>query len=245
MKNILSNVSKIFNYFHHFHPEVALRYLPLVRMLNKDPHLKTILEIGSGGLGIAPYLKKPVTGVDTDFLPPYDPLLTKIKGSAVKLPLKNNSYDAVICVDMLEHISEGDRDKAIREMLRVARKKMIIAFPSGREAAAEDKYLSAYYLSKFGSEYPFLKEHLKYGLPDVKSICGIILKQAEMIGKKVLLQIRGNENIYLHRFLLKGFMTKSRIIDFIFRKAFLVLIPVFRLLNMEPNYRKIVIIDII
>lgn len=41
-----------FGYFYRWHPEVALRYLPIVDQIQKLERKLNILDIGSGGLGI-------------------------------------------------------------------------------------------------------------------------------------------------------------------------------------------------
>lgn len=45
-----------------------------------------------------------------------------------KLPFRDNSFDTVVCSDVLEHI--GSHKQAINELLRVARKKVIITVPA-------------------------------------------------------------------------------------------------------------------
>lgn len=42
----------------------------------------------------------------------------------------NNSYDAIICLDVLEHLELSESMKTIDEMKRIARKKVIIYTPS-------------------------------------------------------------------------------------------------------------------
>ena len=79
-----------FNFFYRWHPEVALRYLPIVKRIKqykkelKKKELK-ILEVGSGSLGMAPYLKMPVTGLDVDFSGPKLSLLKPAQGKATKI----------------------------------------------------------------------------------------------------------------------------------------------------------------
>ncbi len=53
--NILNNCQLL----NRWHPEVAIRYLPIVKQL-KATSLSSgsMLEVGSGWLGIAPYLVK-------------------------------------------------------------------------------------------------------------------------------------------------------------------------------------------
>ncbi len=156
MNEFIAKISGLW-FFYRWHPEVALRYLHIVEEIKKKDKNMKILEVGSGGLGIAPYLKRPVTGVDTKFDPPFHPLLKKVKASALKMPFKNNSYDIVLSVDMLEHMSKKDRIKAINEMFRIARRKVIIAVPCGKAAYEQDILLDEYYKRYLGNQFHFLK----------------------------------------------------------------------------------------
>ncbi len=56
------------------------------------------------------------------------PNLTFKEGSIYELPYKNNSFDLVICTEVLEHLE--DPTKALKEMLRVSRKYLIISVPN-------------------------------------------------------------------------------------------------------------------
>lgn len=231
--------------FYRWHPEVALRYLPIVDAINKLGKDITILEIGSGGLGITPYLKRDVTGVDIDFQPPYHRFLKMIKASATNLPLKDSSFEIALCVDTLEHLSQTKRKKAISEMLRIARKKVIIALPCGKDSTNEDILLAEFSKKHSGKILPFLQEHLKYRLPEKEEIIEMIESGANKYNKEVKITIRGNESIFLHRFLLKGYMVNNFWVDFFFRKILLLAISIMRLFNKEPTYRKIFFVDII
>src|SRR5437868_4730302 len=98
MKNILHSVEKLMGVY-RWHPKIALRYLPIVAEIQKTGFKNpSVLEIGSGSLGIAPYLKQEITGVDIDFSGPQFPLVKQVKASAVKLPFKDNSFDFVVCI---------------------------------------------------------------------------------------------------------------------------------------------------
>lgn len=227
-------------YLWRWHPKVALRYLPIIQKIKReDLYKQPILEIGSGSLGIAPYLGKKVTGVDIDFSGPQIDLLTKVRGSAVKLPITNQSFKTVLMVDVLEHLPMKLRLRAIAESIRVTKDLLIIATPCGNHAYEEDLYLSKYYEKVHGEQFPFYKEHIKYGLPTLQFMNATIRKVAEKSKRKITIEVEGNINLTLHRFLMKGWMTRNFIIDVIFRKLFLLFIPVMRELNYEPTYRKI------
>ena len=91
---VKKNLKKISDkYFWGQHPEAALRYAPVVNEIRKRRLLDSkILEIGSGSLGITPYLKKKIDGVDINFSGPESGNLRKIEGEAKQLTFPNNSY---------------------------------------------------------------------------------------------------------------------------------------------------------
>lgn len=223
-----------------WHPKVALRYLPIIRKIKQLGLIKgSILEIGSGSLGITPYLGRPVVGLDINFSGPQIEFLTKVKGSAINIPFKDRSFDIVLMVDVLEHLEPNKRKKAIIEAIRVARKLLVISFPSGKKALEEDNFLSNDYKKIYGGPFPFYQEHLQYGFPQVKQVNDTITNEVKLSERKVNIKIEGNVNLGIHRFLMKGWITKNIFIDIIFRKLFLLLIPIFLFFNKEPTYRKI------
>ncbi len=237
------------SFFYRWHPEVALRYLPIISEINKFPGNQDILEIGSGGLGIAPYLRKPLTGVDLEFEPPYHPKLRKVKASALKLPFADSSFDIVLTADMLEHLPKSERQIALCEMLRVAKDRVIIAVPCGREAYQQDKKLDKEYQEKYHRRYHFLEEHLKgntgEGLPEEEEIYDTILSSAKNLKKKIEIRILDNENLKLRQFLMRGWISDNIFANIFFRKILLLALPLMRTMNKKPVYRQIFICQLI
>lgn len=227
-----------FSRFWRWHPKIALRYLPIVDEINSlRSGDYTVLEIGSGSLGIAPYLNHQVTGIDVDFSGPSFPLLKPIKGDAKKLPFKNNSFDFIVCVDVLEHINPIEREKVIAETFRVAKRAVFIGVPCGKVAEQQDEALHKEYKKRFSKDYSFLKEQIDYGLPDKTSMIELINNAAKKLNRSIRLTTYGNLNISVRKFLMYGWMTKNIVVDILFRKVFLLLIPILRLCNWEPTYR--------
>ncbi|MDP3733279.1 MAG: class I SAM-dependent methyltransferase, partial [Candidatus Daviesbacteria bacterium] len=50
------------------------------------------------------------------------------QGSVYDLPYKDNSFDLIICTEVLEHLEEPT--KALREILRVSKKYLIVSVPN-------------------------------------------------------------------------------------------------------------------
>lgn len=244
IKNELIAKLSGFWFYYRWHPAIALRYLPIVREINNSKVQKTVLEVGSGGLGIAPYLRREITGVDIDFQPPYHPYLNRIKADASKLPFSADSFDVVISSDMLEHLNKKDRENAISEMIRVAKDKVIIGVPCGSEAYKQDQYLDSLYQALKNKRYHFLEEQITLGLPDKKEISDTIFKSAKLHNKSIKLKIKGNENLGLRQYLMKGWMNSNIIANLFYRKLMLLFLPLMKNMNQEPVYRQIFFIDI-
>lgn len=233
-----------FWFFERWHPEVALRYLPAVTEINRFRRKIKVLEVGSGGLGIGPYLKREITGVDPQFQPPFSQYLKRVIGSAIHLPFGNNTYDVVVSLDMLEHLKNKERIKAIREMIRVAKGKLIIGVPCGKKAYDQDLLLDHLYRQIHRKNYPYLEEQLANGLPEKEDIRDTIVISAKQQHKHIRIDIKGNENLRLRGFLMHGFISNNILVHIIFRKIMLFFLPVLRYLNQEPVYRQIFIVDI-
>lgn len=94
---------------------------------------QNILDVGVGNGLMFKYLKKKVsyTGLDisakmlieskkraSQYSIPFYP----IKGNAIKLPFKDNSFDSTICIDTLHHIPPELIYKVVDEIIRVTKK---------------------------------------------------------------------------------------------------------------------------
>ncbi len=183
---------------------------------------------------------RPITGVDVNFDGPQTDLLTKIKADATRIPLPDKSFDVVIMIDVLEHVPQPIRSKIIKEGLRLAKKLLVVAAPEGNEAKQEDSYLASYYRKIFGRNFSYYDEHIKYGIPTQNWIEENVKKIAKESNQVARVESENNTPINLHRFLMKGWITKNILIDIIFRKIMLIFIPFFLSYKKEPYYRKIV-----
>jgi len=92
-----------------------------------------------------------------------------IKGDVRNLELADDSCDIVISSEVLEHINSVDRERAVNEMVRVAKKYLIIGAPFKKKTTVDaEKQFNNFFKSITGQEHPWLKEHIENGLPDVK-----------------------------------------------------------------------------
>lgn len=87
------------------------------------------------------------------------------------LPFEDSAFDAVVCMDVLEHIPPPQRDGYIDEIARVGSGLALIAFPHDSDAVREgERLLDQGYLKLFGQRCDFLVEHEQHGLPPVTGV---------------------------------------------------------------------------
>ena len=81
------------------------------------------------------------------------------------LPFADESFDAVVAMDVLEHVEPAQRRLFLRECARVAREVCVIAVPHGtRELDAAEARVYAVHKAYLGS-HAFFEEHRDYGVP--------------------------------------------------------------------------------
>lgn len=242
VKFFLKKVSDKF--FWGQHPETALRYAPAVKEIKKRKLQKSkILEIGSGSLGIVPYFKGKVDGIDINFSGPQTNYLHKIKGSATSLPFKNNAYDVSISVDVLEHINPKHRSKAVFEQLRITNKLSIIIAPCGKEAHLQDISLRNKWNKLFEEKNQFFDEHVIYGLPKKNDVLKLIETNLSKVGKKGKVNTYANLNLFVRNILMRTWITKNKFFYYLYLKGYLLFIPLLKYCNFGKTYRQIFVIE--
>lgn len=97
-----------------------------------------ILDVGCGRFSSLQNLKKDCYKVGLDIYPPYIDKSKKllvhdryVVGDARNLPFESDSFDCAVATEVIEHLTKEDGLKMIREMERVARKKIILTTPNG------------------------------------------------------------------------------------------------------------------
>jgi len=218
---------------------VALRYLPIARDIKRNFGKETrILDVGSGEFGLATYISKgfDITGTDIVFGKDKERGFKMVEASADKLPFKDNSFDIVVSVDMMEHLPLGIRKKAVFEIIRVAKNRVYLSFPRGRLSIVIDRIISMYYKLTHKMEMEFLKEHLFNGLPNEKEIKNYIFQGAKKYKKPIRVKEKGNTNSFLwFSLLLLGF-SEAPILTNIYHKL-LFFLPVLNIMHFWPTYR--------
>lgn len=218
--------------------DVALRYLPVADHLNRTSPAR-VLDVGPGDEGLSRYWGRQTFGVDV-CMPTAKGIspTRRICGSATALPFKDGSMDVVVCVDVLEHIPECDRTRVLSEMIRVARKELILAFPCGPAAHRVEKRLEETYERRNRSPHPYLHEHLKYGLPEADLLDQDIRSLATERHRNVQVREQKNVNLrlwhaFFHLYFIGG-PKLQRLISY----YLLVLIPILRHVHWGTPYRR-------
>jgi len=138
-----------------------VRYFPIMHELREAAGKGSILEVGSGSMGLGEFLPTPFTGCDIVFDPQtMSPYLTPVRVSATGLPFADESFDTVLCLDTLEHIQRHSRPAVLSEAVRVAKRVVVIGAPMGDRALKADVKLARFY-ERLGNPIPlWLEEHL-------------------------------------------------------------------------------------
>lgn len=123
----IPQVSK--NHYYHKEYDKKERWLSYWYQINEvfESKQNNILEVGIGNRLVADYLKKrgfKVTTCDID-----EQLKPDIVASVDNLPFKQNSFDFVLCSQVLEHIPFDMVPKALQNLRRVTRQWVLISLP--------------------------------------------------------------------------------------------------------------------
>lgn len=146
-----------------------LRYhpvLPLVR--NPWDNSERLLDLGSGSVGLAFFLQRPVVAADPTFsmsdLRRFPAPIGPVRASATHLPFRDGAFRGVVSIDMLEHIPKQLRAQAIQELFRVSRDLVVVGFPYGDLSAAFDREALAEE-NRLGVAPLWREEHVRNGVP--------------------------------------------------------------------------------
>lgn len=171
----------------------AIRYSGIIRRHPEiaDPRY-SVVEIGSGPFGIAQFIKRPVIGVEPNQIAPANPHLTIVPGSITNLPFDDQEIDFIVCVDVLEHISPESRRRAIDELIRICRQKVIISCPCHKWARLGEQALLDMFVRLNMPVPGWLQEHLELKLPEINDI----LAPIAATGYKF--EVNGNETMMQH-----------------------------------------------
>lgn len=223
-------------------PEIALRYLPVVESIDADSPRGLLLEVGVNRSGLTTYLRRPVVGVDCVMQGASPAFVTPILAKGQALPFQSGSFDSTVCMDTLEHVESSERNRFLREIMRVTRRRVYLGCPMGAHAEREDLALQHYYRMRRGGSFPFLDEHVVNGLPGLKDILAEMEGIAEDDGRHIRFHCKPNLNVWVHGMLLRLWMRTDRV-SYVLHRLAIALVHVRGWLNVGPCYRQIIVAD--
>lgn len=223
----------------------ALRYMPVADFILKDRmECPAILDIGSGPKGVTKYLTYRVVGLDRRFNGNISKNLIPVEGDGTRLPFKDRSFDYVMSVDNLEHIPPRFRSQLLCEMLRVARRKVFLAVPCDGDAEEQDRRLDRLYVETYGERYPFLIEHVDYGLPVTGDVLEVIKEAAKKQGMRIKeISVIPNVNLTVRYLYMQLWISRHKPFRVLYR-LMMVLSHIRKWLNFGRCYRKIFVIEV-
>lgn len=124
-----------------------------------DTEPQNILEIGIGNGFVSNYLKNrglEVTTVDAN--EELNPDITKDVKHLTE-SLDPNSFDTVLCAEVLEHIPFNDFEKSINEIRQICKNKFILSLPHYGAKFSLSFKIPLVDKKRFGFKIPFPKEH--------------------------------------------------------------------------------------
>lgn len=116
-----------------------------------------------------------------------------VVADATALPFPEQGFDAVVSLDVLEHIPAPLRAKAAAEMARVAGRAVIVGFPPDQPWVRDAEVdANGRWHELFGEDYVWLQEHKEFGLVDSAEIVAAF----ESAGMTVLRFGQGNAALW-------------------------------------------------
>lgn len=108
-----------------------------------------------------------------DILPPPQEVngYAYVQGDATKMDFADESFDAVVSMDVLEHVSDAQKATFLQECYRVAKDLVVIAAPFDSPAVTEAETMANDFFRSFhGRDHPWLIEHFEQNKPKVALI---------------------------------------------------------------------------
>lgn len=149
------------------------RYLPLRARLDGAAQ-RSLLEVGSGPVGLSSVAEARFVGVDVKFDWKPVPAMIPFCYGGTRLPFKDGAFHTVVSMDTLEHIPASARPGFLQELRRVAATQVLVGSPTESAAPMQPGDDPVARLAhKLGLEPEWMHEHDEHGLPrpaDVEAV---------------------------------------------------------------------------
>ena len=227
------------------YPDWAMRYAPVARKLAQmNATNRLILEVGANENGIARFVDAAVVAVDVSA----DHLRSArasqgvlvVVADAAALPFADETFAAGVCMDTLEHVSAGNRERVCDELVRTVRESgfSVVAFPSGAAAERAERAIRAAHARYTGGRIPWLDEHVQEGLPDP---AGLVAHLMNSVGGTRAVRCTRNANVYVWRAMWRvlacGWPGRG---NAVLQAALRFLTPVLSRIHVGPCYRSMI-----
>ena len=155
-----------------------LRHNEVAKEIKKIPSDDiSILDVGGRVNSLAPFLPKVNRPRLTTLNYNFSDLKSSekadndvVQGDGASLPFRDNQFDIVTSITVLEHVPREYREAHLRELFRVAKVKLLIYIPLEPDGIEYEKKL--YGLSLNDHIRYMTKQHIDNGLPTVEEIRG-------------------------------------------------------------------------
>ncbi len=163
---------------------VAARALRSVLAAVPPQDCPVLLDVGCGRFGLAAFLRG-VSIVGTDVELPVNSANGFIfqPGDVTALPFRDHSFPVVSCVDVLEHLSLPDRERAVQELVRVAERAVLIACPHGQTAQDCDEIFRRACAARGRPLPAWVAEHQQHPYPVSDVLAEQVQRAAEASGR--------------------------------------------------------------
>ena len=135
----------------------------------------TVLDVGSGPENLTATFLGPSYRVTRSDIESHGQSDMIVLQPGRPLEVSDGAFDAVVLLEVLEHVPPGERLALIRECLRAARHLVVITCPTGSpEVAAAENRIGEAFAAVTKRAHPFLSQHQLCGLPTVEEMGGYL-----------------------------------------------------------------------
>ena len=178
-------------------PDKAVRLTTVAGLATVEPGW-SVADVGGRGHEMARLLQG-CRVISLNVEPPCDVLVPPVP----PLPFADGSFDVVTSTDVLEHLPGGARAAHLAELVRLARRRVVICFPAGSETKDASERRQADHLAAAYDVRPaFLEEHLEHGLPRADDVVAAITASAPQASVEVLFHdgVEASERVLVDAF---------------------------------------------